>query len=200
MNHYDRIGREIIITSMHLRMRFTQQRATVNPMRVRVIIFRQLNEMLTTADYNPYRLMETNKLENPWFIDSESRYDKDEVKKMHILHDRKYVIKGDTVPTTFKIGSVSTPGDGEINEDKRQWNYRDVNIYKSLNLRIRYNDDDETAGPPAVRDVNTNYCMLVLADTGNCGGLPYLQPSPHQMPAASGLHMMWDVKWTFIDP
>ena len=81
MNHYDRIGREIIITSMHLRMRFTQQRATVNPMRVRVIIFRQLNEMLTTADYNPYRLMETNKLENPWFIDSESRYDKDEVKR-----------------------------------------------------------------------------------------------------------------------
>ena len=70
---------------------------------------------------------------------------------MHILHDRKYVIKGDTVPTTFKIGSVSTPGDGEINEDKRQWNYRDVNIYKSLNLRIRYNDDDETAGPCSSR-------------------------------------------------
>jgi len=196
-DHFTRIGREVIFTGMDLKLRFTQQRACVNPMKVRVVIFRDKNQQLKN-DYNYLRLFDLNFLEFPWVTDSTCRYDYDERKKMQILHDMKYTIKGDTTPTSLVSGSTGATFD--VTEDKRQWNYKDIHIKKSMFLRVRYDDDDEQVGPPLVRDVNTNWAIAVFADTGNCSGLPYTLQSPHQMPAASGLHMTWSVKWNWIDP
>lgn len=195
-NHLQRIGTEIFMKTMDLRMRFVQQRNCVSPIKFRVVIYRYPLDYVSAPGHDPVKPWVISFLNFPYFLDNVSRYDIDQVKKMAIIHDKTYTLKGDSVPQTFAIGSVSTPGQSDITEISRSHRYLDVHIFKKLNFKLKYDDLLETAGkidcPGAV-------AITVLPDSGNCGGVPYVSASPHQMPASSGANLTWNCKWTYTD-